>query len=37
VTNGDELRNPDDDRSQNVLAKSIRGKTHRFILLFEKQ
>ena len=37
VTSSDALRNPDDDRSQNVFAKSIRGKTDRFILLFEKQ
>ena len=37
VTSSDALRNPGDDRSQNVFAKSIRGKTDRFILLFEKQ
>jgi predicted methyltransferase len=30
------LENPADDRSVNVFDPSIRGKTHRFILVFEK-
>ena len=37
VKASDALRNPDDDRSKNVFDKSIRGKTDRFVLLFEKQ
>lgn len=30
------LRNPDDPRTDNVFAKAIRGKTDRFVMLFEK-
>ena len=33
----DALRNPDDDRKKMVFDKSIRGKTDRFVLLFEKE
>lgn len=36
VTSSDALRNPDDDRTKLVFDKTIRGKTDRFILLFEK-
>lgn len=36
VTSSDALRNPDDDRTKLVFEKTIRGKTDRFILLFEK-
>lgn len=36
VTGSDALSNPDDDRTKMVFDKSIRGKTDRFILLFEK-
>jgi predicted methyltransferase len=32
----DILRNPDDDRSKNVFAPEIRGKTDRFVLLLRK-
>lgn len=37
VTSSDVLRNPDDDRSKMVFDKSIRGKTDRFVLLFERE
>ncbi len=37
VTGSDALRNPDDDHSRMVFDKSIRGKTDRFILLFERE
>ncbi len=37
VTSSDALRNPDDDRSKMVFDKSIRGKTDRFVLLFERE
>lgn len=37
VTSSDALRNPDDPRTESVFGKNIRGKTDRFILLFEKQ
>ena len=37
VKSSDALRNPDDDRTKNVFDKTIRGKTDRFILLFEKK
>jgi len=36
VATSDALRNPDDPRTQNVFAKDIRGRTDRFIMLFEK-
>jgi predicted methyltransferase len=36
VASSDALRNPDDDRTKLVFDKTIRGKTDRFILLFEK-
>ena len=36
IKSSDVLRNPDDDRTRNVFDKTIRGKTDRFILLFEK-
>jgi predicted methyltransferase len=36
VASSDALRNPDDERTKNVFDKTIRGKTDRFILLFEK-
>ncbi len=36
VTTSDALRNPADDHSKNVFDPEIRGKTDRFILLFEK-
>lgn len=32
----DELRNPDDDHSQNMAAPGIRGKTDRFVFRFRK-
>jgi len=37
VTSSDALRNPGDDRSKMVFDPSIRGKTDRFILLFERE
>ncbi len=37
VTSSDALRNPDDDRSKMVFDPSVRGKTDRFILLFERE
>lgn len=37
VETSDALRNPDDDRSKMVFDAEFRGKTDRFILLFEKQ
>ena len=37
VTSSDVLRNPEDDRTKMVFDKSIRGKTDRFILVFERQ
>jgi predicted methyltransferase len=37
VTTSDALRNPDDPRTGMVFAKDIRGKTDRFVMLFEKQ
>jgi len=37
VTSSDVLRNPEDDRSKMVFDPSIRGKTDRFILLFERE
>jgi predicted methyltransferase len=36
IKSSDALRRPNDDRTKNVFDKSIRGKTDRFILLFEK-
>jgi len=36
VATSDVLRNPDDPRTLNVFAKVIRGKTDRFVMLFEK-
>jgi len=36
VATSDVLRNPDDPRTANVFAKDIRGKTDRFVMLFEK-
>lgn len=36
VAGSDVLSNPDDDRTKMVFDKSIRGKTDRFVLLFEK-
>lgn len=36
VDSSDALRNPDDDRTKMVFDKSIRGKTDRFILAFER-
>jgi len=36
VASSDALRNPDDDKTKMVFDKSVRGKTDRFILLFEK-
>lgn len=37
VSGSDALRNPDDDRSKMVFDKAIRGKTDRFVLLFERE
>jgi len=37
VATSDALRNPDDPRTEMVFAKDIRGKTDRFVMLFEKQ
>ena len=37
IKSSDALRHPDDDRTKNVFDKAIRGKTDRFILLFEKK
>lgn len=37
VASSDALRNPDDDRSKMVFDPSIRGKTDRFVLLFERE
>ena len=37
IKSSDALRHPDDDRTKNVFDKTIRGKTDRFILLFEKE
>ena len=37
VTSSDALRNPEDDRSKMVFDPSIRGKTDRFVLLFERE
>ncbi len=36
VASNEALRNPDDDRTKMVFDKTIRGKTDRFILLFER-
>jgi len=36
VATSDVLRNPDDPRTANVFTKDIRGKTDRFVMLFEK-
>ena len=36
VAGSDALRNPEDDRTKMVFDKSIRGKTDRFILAFER-
>lgn len=36
VASSNALRNPNDDRTKMVFDKSIRGKTDRFILLFER-
>jgi predicted methyltransferase len=36
VATSDALRNPDDPRTVLVFAKDIRGKTDRFVMLFEK-
>ena len=37
IKSSDALRHPDDDRTKNVFDKTIRDKTDRFILLFEKK
>ncbi len=37
IATSDVLRNPDDPRTMNVFAKVIRGKTDRFIMVFEKK
>lgn len=37
VANSNVLRNPDDPRTMNVYTKDIRGKTDRFVMLFQKQ
>lgn len=37
VATSDELRNPEDDRTKMVFDKVVRGKTDRFVLLFEKR
>ena len=37
IKTSDVLRNPDDPRTDNVFGKAIRGKTDRFVLLFEKE
>jgi predicted methyltransferase len=37
VTSSDALRNPQDDRSKMVFDPSVRGKTDRFVLLFERK
>lgn len=37
VATSDALRNPADPRTELVFGKDIRGKTDRFVLLFEKQ
>ena len=37
IDTSDVLRNPDDPRTANVFAKDIRGKTDRFVMLFQKQ
>jgi predicted methyltransferase len=37
VSSSDVLSNPEDDRTKMVFDKSIRGKTDRFILAFERQ
>ena len=34
---GDFLRNPDDDYEKSVFDESIRGKSDRFVLRFEKR
>ena len=36
IATSDVLRQSEDDRTLNVFAKAIRGKTDRFVLLFEK-
>jgi predicted methyltransferase len=36
IATSDVLRHPEDERTLNVFAKDIRGKTDRFVLLFEK-
>ncbi len=36
LATSDVLRNPDDPRTLNVFVKNIRGKTDRFVMLFEK-
>ncbi|MGI9290822.1 MAG: class I SAM-dependent methyltransferase, partial [Gammaproteobacteria bacterium] len=36
VTESDALRNPDDDKTQMVFDKSVRGTTDRFVLVFER-
>ncbi len=36
IATSDVLRNPDDPRTMNVFAKDIRGKTDRFIMVFER-
>lgn len=36
LTSSDALKNPEDDHTKLVFDKSIRGKTDRFILVFEK-
>lgn len=36
IAASDALRNPDDPRTVNVFAKDVRGKTDRFVMLFEK-
>ncbi len=37
VATSDVLRNTEDPRTENVFAKDIRGKTDRFVMLFQKQ
>lgn len=36
IATSDVLRNPDDPRTELVFAKDIRGKTDRFVMLFQK-
>ena len=36
VESSDALRNPDDDRTMIVFDSDVKGKTDRFVLVFEK-